>query len=308
MQHCPSGRKDRLHCKSAGGLDCGSAKVYATEGSDSTHIRNAARYGNYCLPRDEQLKSKILEGAGMSARQGFVNAWDTIWFAFWLSLGLGLAWFLLVQFLSRVANLTAVIGGGIALTTLGILLFTYPTSHHAGLKVFVALLALVCGLVLFLCAWLYRTQLRLNRVVLYHSTRLVASNSAMLLYIPAFILLAFGLIVLTTFEFLSFWSIPTPQFIAEKPFYKASGAGYAFLSVLVFIQFYWGLVFLKEFCTQSPYRSQLLRFRKCSGLVLRQAGLQHLRVASVPSPEVPLREHRGRVLHDRVLHHPRRPA
>jgi hypothetical protein len=244
----------------------------------------------------------------MSSRQGFVNAWDTIWFSFWLSLGLGLLWFLFVQFASRFANYTAIILGGIVLATLGLILFTYRVNHHHGLKIFIALLALISGLVLLLCAWLYKIHNRMNAVVLYHSTRLIASNSAMLIYIPVFLLLAFGLVVLTTFELLAFWSIPTPQFTPEKPFYSASGVGYVFLSALVFIQFYWGLVFLKEFCKQFANSSQLLYLGQCCLLVLRKAGLQHLHLASLQGFEVPLRKHCGWVVHDWVLHYPRRPS
>jgi hypothetical protein len=163
-------------------------------------------------------------------------------------LGLGLLYVVLVQFLPRIVNYIAVIGGGLALLAFGIHLFLYPNAKYALIKQIWAVIAIVAGLVLILAAWFYRAQMRINSIFLYHSTRLIATNSGMILYIPAFILLAFGLIALSIFEFLSFWSIPDPEFNPLKPFYTAHGRGYIFLSVLVTIQLFWGLAFLKEFC------------------------------------------------------------
>jgi hypothetical protein len=153
-----------------------------------------------------------------------------------------------VQFMPRISNYIAVVGGGLALLAFGVQLFLYPSAKYGQLKQIWAVVAIIAGIVLILAAWFYRAQMRLNSIFLYHSSRLIATNSSMILYIPAFILLAFGLLALSIFEFLSFWSIPDPQFNPLKPFYTAHGRGYVFLSVLVFLQLYWGLAFLKEFC------------------------------------------------------------
>lgn len=152
-----------------------------------------------------------------------------------------------MQFAPRIISYVAVIGGGLALLAFGVLLLRYPNAKYANLKFWWAVLSIAGGIVLLLASWFYRAQMRLNSIFLYHSTRLIATNSSMVLYVPVFILFAFGLLALSIFEFLSFWSIPNPEFSPLKPFYTAHGRGYVFLSVLVFIQLYWGLAFLKEF-------------------------------------------------------------
>lgn len=164
---------------------------------------------------------------------------------FFGSLLVGLVYLLLVQFVPRVMSRVAIIGGGIALIAFGAYLYNYPTSTYPGWKLAWSILAIIGGLALLSTYFYFRQQILLNEVFLYHSTRLTRSNIPMFYYIPVFILLAFGLLALTIFEFLSFWSIPDPVFKPNRPFYKISGVGFQFLSLLVLIQFIWGLAFLR---------------------------------------------------------------
>ena len=64
----------------------------------------------------------------------------------------------------------------------------------------------------------------------------------------------FGLIVLIGFELLAVWSVSELKFDPNKPFYETTGFGSHFLSLLIFIEFYWGMSFLKEsfnFCVSG---------------------------------------------------------
>lgn len=208
-------------------------------------VINEARYGSYCFPADGTLKDKIMVNAGLDRRQIFVDAYETVWKVFWGSLLFGLLYLILAQCFPRLVSKLAIFGGAIALIAFGAYLFTIPTTIWPTFKLIWAVGSVLLGLSLLVSYSFFRQQIMLNEVFLYHSTRLTRTNNPMFYYIPLFIILAFLLLALTIFEFLSFWSIPDPVFNPNKPFYSVSGVGFVFLSALVLLQFVWGLAFLR---------------------------------------------------------------
>jgi hypothetical protein len=103
-------------------------------------------------------------------------------------------------------------------------------------------------LILTLC---YRRYLRVSTVFLSYSTRFVTQNSSVLLYILLLLLFTTGLVALTVFELLAVWSASDPAFLKDRVFYVSQGKHAFTLSILILIQLYWGLAFLKELCKKS---------------------------------------------------------
>jgi hypothetical protein len=67
---------------------------------------------------------------------------------------------------------------------------------------------------------------------------------------PALLVLAFMalftvFLILIAFEVLSAWSCAKLVFVPDYPFYQVEGFGSSFLMFLIFIEFVWGMSFLK---------------------------------------------------------------
>ena len=129
-----------------------------------------------------------------------------------------------------------------------------------------------CGMMGFMCLWtLWKDDRRESVFVcsaLIHTASLVHGSKGdtnthaeglsilsgflsllkPLAVIGVFFLLFMGFVVLIGFEILSAWSCGKMVFDPNYPFYQIVGFGSVFLQVLIFIQFLWGLSFLKESC------------------------------------------------------------
>lgn len=165
------------------------------------------------------------------------------------ALAIGLLFVGLVQLFPRFMNYFTIVFGGLLLIALGIQMIIYPVNRYPVLKLVLSILSILLGVILVSSLWFYRTQLKINAIFLYHATQVVRTNCTVLFYIPLFILLALGLLGLTSFEIGSYWSIPSPAPNASSPFHVSSGADFTFLTVLALIQLWWGMSFLKEYCT-----------------------------------------------------------
>lgn len=74
---------------------------------------------------------------------------------------------------------------------------------------------------------------------------------------PALLVLAFMalftcFLILICFQILSAYSCAKLVFVGNYPFYQVQGFGSSFLMFLIFIEFLWGMSFLKEACKSAP--------------------------------------------------------
>ena len=77
---------------------------------------------------------------------------------------------------------------------------------------------------------------------------------------PALLVLAFmacftAFLVLILFQILSAWSCAKLVFVSDYPFYQVQGFGSSFLMFLIFVEFIWGMSFLKEACKSRTMQS-----------------------------------------------------
>jgi hypothetical protein len=203
----------------------------------------------YCTPSNPEMKQAFLEKTGLDTRRDFSNAIITIGLSLALAFILGLIYTLISQLAPDVTHTWTIALAGISLIASGILLLVrHQSDRYQTAKIIIAVLSIIVGLVFLPAFYFFKSQLRISAIFLAQSTRFFCDNLSFMAYIPLFLIFAAFLLALNTFELLSFWSIPTPQFDTNKAFYLIKGTGYIYMSVLVAIQFYWGLSFLKEFC------------------------------------------------------------
>jgi hypothetical protein len=92
----------------------------------------------------------------------------------------------------------------------------------------------------------YKRRIKITGVFLSHAGKFISQKLINLIFIPIFIIFLVGLIVLCLFEYLAFTSNATP--------FKKDGEIYLqlnqnnFLTILVVIEFIWGIQFLKDSC------------------------------------------------------------
>lgn len=162
-----------------------------------------------------------------------------------LAFVLGMLYFVLAQVAPATVHSWVIFLAGVALITAGILLLKKPSDKFVIAKIITAVLGILVGLVFLPAFFFFKSQLRISSIFLSQAPRFVCSNCNVLAYVPLFLLLLIVLVVVSIFELLSFWSIPTPQFDSQKIFYSMTGIGYVYMSVLVAIQLLWGLSFLR---------------------------------------------------------------
>jgi hypothetical protein len=82
---------------------------------------------------------------------------------------------------------------------------------------------------------------------MFYSNVFLKENIIIFAYIPLFMVLSFGLVVLCIWQFIAFGSYEQP-YLNPGDLYYTSGQN-MFLQVLNLIEFIWGLQFLRDSCT-----------------------------------------------------------
>ena len=185
-------------------------KGTAIETSSTTHKLvfayesepKVTRMGKFCLPVSQEVKQRLIEDSQLFQRRGFLMSWDSIKFAGWLGINLGIVYMLMVQFFPIFMNLVGVIGGGVTSVVLGILLMAYSYDSFAYTpkgRATLATISIVIGLYLLVFSRIKSRQLKLNSVFLNHSSQMVSINWPIVFFIPLFLAGVAGLSVLCLF-------------------------------------------------------------------------------------------------------------
>lgn len=107
------------------------------------------------------------------------------------------------------------------------------------------------GTLALIALCLFRRFLRVGGVFLTHAAGLITHFPSILIYIIVLLFFTVGLAILTIFELLAVWSDLKPHFDSHRVFYIARGTYAVPLTILILVQLYWGLAFLREFCNES---------------------------------------------------------
>jgi hypothetical protein len=189
--------------------------------------------------------------SGLYQRSGFINSYDIILLCLLITVTAGTVYMILVQMCPTVMHYAAIILGGLATIGLGAMLLLYRSHYFENMripKLVLATLLIVMGSFTLIMTLCYRRYLRVSAVFLSYATRFIAQTPSVILYIVLLLLFTAGLAALTVFELLAVWGAANPAFVKDRVFYFSQGKHAFILSILILIQLYWGLAFLKELC------------------------------------------------------------
>lgn len=173
--------------------------------------------------------------------------YDAFYAVFWLSVVAGIFYTLAIYFVPITSTKYFFILGAVLEFIGGILLLFIPTGWFpARLIGFIILMILTFMSVMTLYKDNYRSKLSVCAELMKCAVTSVKKTTFLVLcYILLFIVFFMGLVVLCGFEILSVWSDAELKFDPQVPFYSVANAGGSILTALIFIQFYWGMSFLK---------------------------------------------------------------
>jgi hypothetical protein len=146
------------------------------------------------------------------------------------------------------ANISIVIGS-LTLIAGAVILFIDNGNgwqSYGPLRIIIVIFLILFGVIFFVMIFLYKRRIKITGVFLSHAGKFLSQKLINLIFIPIFIIFLVGLIVLCLFEYLAFTS-------NAKPFQK-DGEIYLqlaqnnFITILVVIEFIWGIQFLKDSC------------------------------------------------------------
>lgn len=177
-----------------------------------------------------------------------MNSIDVIQICMLFALGLSIAYLCVIQCCARPMTKAIVGMALVILLALIICLFVYPTSHPA--KVPLGILIIILFLVLACNYFEHRREIEMLGIFMQHSTKVLKDDKCFVFaYILLFWVFTFGFLMLLIWEFKRFWGGGALTFDKDKSvFWEFEGASSTFLTVLLAIQAYWGLSFLKEAC------------------------------------------------------------
>jgi hypothetical protein len=132
--------------------------------------------GFFCVPRDARTREALLMRSGVWQRAGFIESYDTILICALATVVLGLVYMIAVQFCPTIMHYKSIIMGGIAPIGLGIWILLHKSHYFEGLRtlrVGLATILIICGIIMLLCLVLYRRYLRVSAVFLNYATKFI---------------------------------------------------------------------------------------------------------------------------------------
>lgn len=205
------------------------------------------RLGGYCGPNSEATRDKLVQNLNLQDKWKFLNTYDIIKYSLLIALALGLIWMILVQILPKIMAIAAIFLGSLTLLALGLIFIIDNPSgwqNYGPLKYIIAGLLLFFGLLFFVTQFCYLKRVKLTGIFLSYAAKFLIQKPVNFVFIPIFMVLFLGLIVLCLFQYLAFSSHDDP--------YKKDGDIYlqgsrnTILTILTIVQFIWGAQFLKD--------------------------------------------------------------
>lgn len=162
------------------------------------------------------------------------------------SIGLSAVFLCMVQCCSKTMVKASIYMSFLVLLGLIICLFIYPTDHPA--KVPIAIIILILFILLICSVATNRHEIAMFSIFMEQTTKILKDDRCCVFsYILLFWAFTFGFLMLLIWEFQNFWGGGQITFDKEKSvFWEFEGAGSTIFTVLLAIQGYWGLCFLKE--------------------------------------------------------------
>lgn len=208
------------------------------------------RLGGYCVPTDKYLYSKAIHHYNIKDKLNFIRSYDNVKISLGVALLLGTVFLALVQCMPKTMSWLVILLSAVGCLILAVLLFRDKSPSLLALGKWVPFLGLL--LLLFAVGLIFnilwnRYTIKISGIFLDYSTRMLRQNWFLLAMVLLFLLLSFGLVALTIFEYLAFSSRPAPILEKDDIYWNAQPVNFGI--ILVLVQFIWGLSFLRDACT-----------------------------------------------------------
>lgn len=214
--------------------------------SNVNFLLKSAPLGKYCLPRNTRLREKLTQNAKISELRGFMNNSEKILRGCGLAIAIGLFFTLVVQACPQFMNYASVVLGILASGVLAWVIY-YKSYHHFRYYWVIAIILATISLLLLLN--LIVNSLRTNGIFLNHASRFISQNPILAIAILSMYALIIALFALTAFELFAVWTHKGTKFEKHKIFHEPIRSKWSEpLTLLILIQLYFGLNFLKQLC------------------------------------------------------------
>lgn len=155
----------------------------------------------------------------------------------------------LVQLCPRYMAGAAIGIGSLVLLVSGILLLADNATGWGDAGIWRILIAIFCiffAILFFVMLFLYRRRIKIAGVLLHYAAKFLGERPINFIYIPIFLLLTVGLIILCVFQYLAYSSNSDPE-PRDDDIYLHTRPN-PILTILNIIEFIWGMQFLKDSC------------------------------------------------------------
>lgn len=201
------------------------------------------------MPKDESSRNILIKNANLGYKWGFLNNYDVIRLSLLLSLLVGVIWMCITQCVPRQVSIAAIFFASCLLVAFGVLFILDNDSGWEGSawRIVLGSVLIVLGVFFFTMLILYRRRVKITGVLLHYAANFLNFQPINFIFIPIFLVLSVGLIILCLFQYLCFSSQHDPQPTEGDVFLHLQKN--VPLTVLTLIEFIWGMQFLKDTCT-----------------------------------------------------------
>lgn len=156
----------------------------------------------------------------------------------------------------KVMAIAAILLGSLTLIAAGIMLLVDNAAgweSYGPARIIIAVFLILFGIIFFVTLFLYQRRIKITGIFLSYASKFLAQKPINFIFIPIFIILLLGLIVLCLFQYLAFSSNAEPKTTDGDIYLQLTRN--TVLTILTVIEFIWGIQFLKDSCTFTRYFS-----------------------------------------------------
>lgn len=144
----------------------------------------------------------------------------------------------------------AFILSAIVLLTAGILMIVQPIKllsfQATAWPIIIGVVLILVAIALVIFLFCYKQEIELGAIFLSEANQFLKDRPILFVYIPIFIILSFGLVVLCVWQFIAIGSANTPHWNSSQVYKQINYS--VILMVLNVIEFIWGIQFVRDSC------------------------------------------------------------
>jgi Ca2+/Na+ antiporter len=200
------------------------------------------------MPVDQNVANHIWSQPQISVKDSILHALDVILLSLLFGLCIGIVYMALVACCPSTMVKFVFVGVAILALFAGIFILVKPIEffYPKIWNILLGVALIITGLVFLLYLCCHSREVALSGIFMNHGNRFLRSDCLVWLYIPLFLLLTLGLIVLILWQYIAFGTAHPSTFNAGD-LYRSSSHCIP-LQILNAIELVWGLQFLRDAC------------------------------------------------------------